>query len=61
MSVTTPVFSAIVVIKGLQRLREKSVLILEFYVYQDEDTRRATQKPTPDMDCNWPRVAVHAH
>jgi hypothetical protein len=52
MSVTTPVFSAIVVIKGLQRLREKSVLILEFYVYQDEDTRRATQKPTPDMDCN---------
>src|ERR1039457_6130119 len=57
MSVTTPVFSAIVVMKSLQRLREKSLLILTFCAYQDEDTRRATQKPTPDMDCNWPSAS----
>src|SRR5664279_6520211 len=56
MSVTTPVFSAIVVMKSLQRLREKSLPILTFCAYQDEDTRRATQTPTPDMDCNWPRL-----
>src|SRR5664279_684625 len=58
MSVTTPVFSAIVVMKSLQRLREKSLLILTFCAYQDEDTRRATQKPTPDMACNWPGASV---
>jgi len=46
--------------KSLQRLREKSLLILTFCAYQDEDTRRATQKPTPDMDCNWPVAGIEA-
>jgi hypothetical protein len=33
------------------------VLALEFYANQDEDTYRATQKPSPDIGCHWPIAA----